>query len=300
MCLPQGAVVPSRVEVEHVPDVRGGQLLIELHVVGDERRVAAADVEREVRRLPRERRLQPRDLIQDARVGVVGVGADVERLLTGRVGRPEVAAPRLHHGVLARMMGVEDRGAVAAGRESDDGATGAVGDRPVARVDPARQLDGERRLPVPARPPVVVLRVAVLRACPLRDDDDRLPARLLHRRADPRDAPVRGRPGREPVEEVDDRVAERARVVAGRQNDEEVQRRVECVGLERGVDHLGCRRIDNRTARRRARAAAPAPQATASRTATAVRRVLVTTRRLPRFAHGTGRVRSTAAAASSS
>ena len=300
MRLPQGAVVPSRVEVEHVPDVRGGQLLIELHVVGDERRVAAADVEREVRRLPRERRLQPRDLIQDARVGVVGVGADVERLLTGRVGRPEVAAPRLHHGVLARMMGVEDRGAVAAGRESDDGATGAVGDRPVVRVDPAWQLDGERRLPVPARPPVVILGVAVLRACPLRDDDDRLPARLLHRRADPRDAPVRGRPGREPVEEVDDRVAEPARVVSGRQHDEEVQRRVECFATRTRC--RSPRAPTSRTPRRGRRARRPLRRRRRGR---AGRRPLFGVfssrpRRLPRFAHGTGRVRSTAAAASSS
>src|SRR5690349_10579896 len=67
---------------------------------------------------------------------------------------------------------------------------------------------------VPAFAAVEVLGVGVARARALRHDEDRRLADLLERVRDEADRAVVAAPGRQPVQEVDDRVARSARVVA--------------------------------------------------------------------------------------
>ena len=178
--VPEARRVPAGIDREAVRHARGGELLVELDVLGAEAGVAAADVEREERRQLRLSRFQRRDL------GVrVGVRAPVEGDRAGRIGRVEVARPRLDRGKAGEVVDAEDDCAVAARRETDESAALARGDRAEVAVDVGGDLARDVVLPVVARPPVQILGVRVLAARALRLDENRRLAGGVERGVEP-------------------------------------------------------------------------------------------------------------------
>jgi hypothetical protein len=200
----------ARVEPEEVRDAGRRELAVEAQVLRAEAAVAAADVEGEEGRPPPEGPPQGPDVRVRACARVRRLRADVERRSAGRVRRVEVTAPGLDDRERLEVVEGEERRAVPAGREPDDRAGPPAADRPEAVVDDARQLLPDRGLPVAAGPPVEVLRVAVAVARGLRRDEDRRPADAVERAAEEVDAAVGPGRGRQPVEEVDDGVAQAA------------------------------------------------------------------------------------------
>src|SRR5438552_18390016 len=126
----------------------------------------------------------------------------------------EVPAPRLHYGELAEVGERDVHRAEPARRETDETARVARADRPVPRVDDTRQLARDRGLPAVAGTMVDVLRIRLVPARTLRSDENRRSARTVERLLDEAHAFVRGGAGRQPVQEVHDRIAQAARGVA--------------------------------------------------------------------------------------
>src|SRR6476661_4907202 len=106
VALPESRLVLPRVDLEDVRHLGRDELAVELLVLGGEADVATPDVEREERCPVVERRYE----------GVrVRRRATSEWLRPGRVGRVEVAGPRLDDRERARMMQADDRRAISTG-----------------------------------------------------------------------------------------------------------------------------------------------------------------------------------------
>src|SRR5579884_252471 len=243
----------ARIRGERMRYVCGVQLPVQLLILADEGRVAAADVEREERRVTQELRVQPVGERVHARLLVRLRRAEVEHLRPRRVGRLEVAAPRLDDGEATRLPEADARRAVAPGRDADDRAAAAVRDRAVVRVDVRGQLDAECSRPVVAGPPVVVLGIAVLAPRSLRDDEEGGPARVVEGVLDPGHRAVGRRAGRQAVQEVDDGIPPVAARVAVGEPDQEVQRAVERAGVKGDVLGRGSARVPPEREQRRRR-----------------------------------------------
>src|SRR5262249_24942339 len=114
-------------EVAHACRV---ELVVELDVLGVEAHVPLADVEREERRSSLLVAPEGLDESVRARTRVPCGRAEIEYLRPRRGRRMEVTAPRLHHPEVVEVVQREEHGAVATGREADQGAALAVGDRP--------------------------------------------------------------------------------------------------------------------------------------------------------------------------
>ena len=148
------------------------------------------------------------------------IRAEVQHLRAGRVGGLEVAAPRLNDRELGRVRKTQAGRAIPAGGDADDGAAAATRDRAVMRVDPARQLNSQRRRPIGAGPPVEILGIVILAERPLWHDQDGRHAVRGECMPNPADAQIRGRPGRKPMQEVHNRVPALTARVADRQLDQ--------------------------------------------------------------------------------
>jgi hypothetical protein len=118
------------------------------------------------------------------------------------------------------MVEREQNGAVPARRQSDESAAAPVRDRAEVPVDIRGDLFGDRRLPVPSRAPVEVLRIAVAVARALRCDQNRPRAQAVECAREEADVHVGDWRRRQAVKEVDDRVAlAAAAAIARRQVD---------------------------------------------------------------------------------
>jgi hypothetical protein len=210
---------------------------VKREVLRSEARVAAADVEGEVRRARAESVPKPGDGVVQIRPPVAAGRAEVERRRSLRIGRVEVAAPRLDDPKVVQVVQDERDRAVPARGKPDDGPGASVGDRPIVGVDIGRKLLRDRPLPVAARTPVEVLRVCVVVVGPLGRDQDRLRAKASERVAQEADVSVGVRGRGQAVKEVDDRVATRGVVISGRQQDDEVDASPHGPGRERRAPH---------------------------------------------------------------
>src|SRR4249919_2804756 len=94
---PHALLVTAGIHTEQVRDTRGCELPVETPVLGAEAGVAAADVERKERLPMREASSQGADVGMCTRLRVGLRRSEIERLLSSRIGRMEVAAPGLHH-----------------------------------------------------------------------------------------------------------------------------------------------------------------------------------------------------------
>src|SRR6185295_3479454 len=90
---PHALLVTAWIHTEQVWHMRGSELPVETPVLGAEASVAAADVERKERLVMREASSQGADVGVRTRLRVGLRRSEIERLLSGRVGRMEVAAP---------------------------------------------------------------------------------------------------------------------------------------------------------------------------------------------------------------
>ena len=122
-----------------------------------------------------------------------------------------------------------------AGRQTDERASVARANRPVARVDDTRQLACDRRLPAIAGTMVDVLRIGLVPARALRCDENRRTLEPVEGLLDEAHAPVRSAARRQPVQEVHDGVAHAACAVAGRKVDDVVERAADRLRPEVGV-----------------------------------------------------------------
>src|SRR4029079_19600746 len=129
------------------------QLVVELHVLLPEARVAGAHVKREERLSSRLPTLEDADERVCARTTIARGGAQIERGCSGRVGRMEVPAPGLHDGEVVEVVEGEEHRAVPSGREADQGPPASRRDRLQVRVDVVGELAGDRGLPVAAGTP---------------------------------------------------------------------------------------------------------------------------------------------------
>src|SRR5438067_13023248 len=114
-------------------------------------RVPASDVEAEERRVCTEGLSQAGNRSVHVCAPVLPRRAEVEPCHPGRIGRMEVAAPRLDDGEVVEVVEGERDGAVAARGKTDERPRPPVADRPEMRVDVCGQLLRDRLLPVSAR-----------------------------------------------------------------------------------------------------------------------------------------------------
>ncbi len=234
----------ARIRPEDVRDALLRQLLVQRLVLGVEAPVAAPHVERDERLSGPQFLADGRQHEVDIRLRVARGRAEIERLRAGRVGGVEVAAPRLDDGELVQVMERELHCAVPAGGDADQRATRTGTDRPEACIDDARQLGRDRRRPLVAGAAVDVFGIALARARPLRDDDDRGTAHRVERALDESERRVGGSGGRQPVQHVEHGIALRAHVVTLREVHLEVESRADRRGRECAVHSplgRGCR-----------------------------------------------------------
>src|SRR3954469_11138693 len=102
----------------------------------------------------------------------------------------EVAAPGLHHRELAEVGERDVHRAEPARREADERARVARAHRPVARVDDAWQLAGDRGLPPVTGTVVDVLRIGLVPPGALWCDENRRMLRPIEGPLDEADASV--------------------------------------------------------------------------------------------------------------
>src|SRR5437868_3791314 len=228
--LPEALVVPARVRAEDVRDAGLPELLVERLVLVVEAPVAAPDVERDedLRRL--QRRANGRKHLVHVRVR-----SEVERLRAGRVGGVEVTTPRFDHRELPEVVEGELHGAVPAGGDADERAAGTRADRPETGVDDTRQLGCDCGRPAVTRAAVGVLGIGLACACALRHDDDRRAVDGVEGALHEAERRVCGCGRRQPVQDVEHRVARGARFVPAGQIHLEVQAAADGGGREARV-----------------------------------------------------------------
>src|SRR6266550_9251537 len=104
--------------------------MVEREILRPETSIPPADVEAEEGRVNAERLPQADDGVVQVRAAVAPRRAEVQRLRSARIGRVEVAAPRLDHTEALEVVEREGNRSVPAGREADESACPAIGDRP--------------------------------------------------------------------------------------------------------------------------------------------------------------------------
>src|SRR6478672_10200911 len=160
VALPESRLVLPRVDLEDVRHRGRDELAVELLVLGGEADVATTDVEREEGRPVVERRYKSVHVRRRAAS---------EWLRPGRVGRVEVAGPRLDDRERARVVETDDRRAVPTRGQADDRPSGPRTDRAEVRVDVAGKLARDVVLPVAAEAPVQVFGIGFGVARALRE-----------------------------------------------------------------------------------------------------------------------------------
>jgi len=150
--VPDALAVCAGVQPEDVRDPRREELSMKREILRPEASVPTADVEAEEGRLSAESVPQADDGVVQVRAPVTLRRPQVQCLPSARIGRVEITAPRLDHAEALEVVERERDRSVAAGREADESACPAIGDRPEMRVDVSGKLLRDGALPVSTGP----------------------------------------------------------------------------------------------------------------------------------------------------
>jgi len=163
------------IKPKDVRDPRREELPMQLEILRPEASVSTTDVETEEGRLSVESVPKPVNGVVQVRPSVALRRAQVERLRSARIGRVEVAAPGLDHAEALEVVERKRHRSVPAGREADESARPAIGDRPELRVDVSGKLLRDSPLPISSRTPIEIFGVPVVISGRLRRNKDGLP-----------------------------------------------------------------------------------------------------------------------------